>query len=201
MTEREDAGRGRTRGSGRQLSDTRHEAAEPNDLTRSPAMRRIALLDRDGTINVRPTATRWVLEPDGIALLPGAAEAVRRLNEAQIPAAVVTNQRGIAMGAMTTDDLTAVHERVAELLDEHGAHIDLWLHCPHDNDSCACRKPLPGLLLQALGELDGDPAQSAMFGDADTDMQAAQAAGVAGMRVTAERSLRDAVDEWLAAAT
>jgi D-glycero-D-manno-heptose 1,7-bisphosphate phosphatase len=102
---------------------------------------------------------------------------------------------------MTEDDLRAVHERLAELLAAEGARVDLWLHCPHEKDSCACRKPEPGMLLEALERLGGTAADSLMAGDADSDLEAGRRAGVPTSRVGPGEgsTLLDVVERWLAA--
>lgn len=161
-------------------------------------MGRVALLDRDGTINAKAPEGEYITTPEELALLPGSARAVRLLNDAGVHVAVVTNQRGIALGRMTEDDLAAVHEHLAAMLAEHaGARVDLWLHCPHDKDTCSCRKPQPGMLLEALARLGGDAASSLMAGDADSDLAAGAAAGVPAQRVSAERPLLAVVEDWL----
>ena len=139
----------------------------------------VAFLDRDGTINVKAEEGHYVERPEDLVLLPGAARAVRRLNEAGVPVVVVTNQRGIALGRMTEADLTAVHRRLAEALEEDaGAYVDEVLHCPHDRASCPCRKPEPGMLLDAARRRPGvDLAGSAMVGDAASDVEAGVRAG------------------------
>ena len=101
---------------------------------------------------------------------------------------------------MSEADLADVNGRVAELLrDEAGATVDLWLHCPHADGTCRCRKPLPGMLIDALRTYGADAERSIMIGDAQSDVDAARAAGVPGVKL--ERpglDLRRAVAEWLA---
>jgi D-glycero-D-manno-heptose 1,7-bisphosphate phosphatase len=161
----------------------------------------VALLDRDGTINVKAPEGEYITTPDELELLPGAARAIRLLNDAGVPVAVVTNQRGIALGRMTEEDLRAVHDRLSALLrDDGGARVDLWLHCPHEKDACSCRKPQPGMLVEALERLGGDAATSLMAGDAPSDVEAGAAAGVPTERVSAERPLLAVVEEWLSPA-
>jgi D-glycero-D-manno-heptose 1,7-bisphosphate phosphatase len=163
--------------------------------------RAVALLDRDGTINVKPPEGAWVTRPDELVVLDGAVAAVRRLNDAGVPVAVVSNQRGIDAGVMTESDLAAVNARLAGLLAAEGAHVDLWLHCPHGRVGCDCRKPRPGMLLEALEHFGADAAASVMVGDAVTDVAAAQAAGVPALRVGPAGevpTLAAAVDRWLA---
>jgi D-glycero-D-manno-heptose 1,7-bisphosphate phosphatase len=135
-------------------------------------------LDRDGTINVKPPAGEYVTAPGQLGLLPGAADAIRRLNEAGVWVAVATNQRGIARGRMTRQDLEAVHARMRDELARGGAHVDAIYYCPHEDGACACRKPEPGLLLCAQREHpDLDFATSAMIGDNESDVQAGRRLG------------------------
>ncbi len=150
-------------------------------MTARPAA---VLLDRDGTINEKAPEGDYVTGPERLVLLPGAAAAIRRLNESGIPVAVVTNQRGIALGRMTEADLAAVHARLDELLGAERARIDAYLHCPHDRDSCDCRKPLPGLVLRAARELHVDPADTVVIGDRHSDLDAGRAAGARTIGVT-----------------
>ena len=118
-------------------------------------MRRFALIDRDGTLNVEK---HYLSDPDQLELIPGAGEAVARLNRAGWGVVVVTNQSGIARGYFDLARLDAIHERLHQLLAAHGAHIDGLEICPHGPDQdCLCRKPLPGMALQAAKRLKFDP--------------------------------------------
>lgn len=152
-----------------------------------------AFLDRDGTINVKAPEGDYVTSPARVALLPGAARAVRALNDAAVPTVVVTNQRGIALGHMSERDLSAVHERLAALLDEEaGAHLDKVLHCPHDEGVCDCRKPGIGLLRRAAADMPGLSLEnSVMIGDSQSDIEAGRAAGMRTIRLGS-----DAEDLW-----
>lgn len=143
-------------------------------MTRRPAA---ALLDRDGTINVKPPEGEYVTEAGQLRLLPGAAAAIRRLNEERIPVLVVTNQRGIALGRMTEADLAAVHARLDELLAAEGARVDAYYHCPHERGTCGCRKPGTAMLERAAAEHGIDLAQAVVVGDAPTDVEAGRRVG------------------------
>lgn len=142
-----------------------------------------AFLDRDGTINVD---THHVSRADDVTLIPGAASAIRRLNEASIPVVVVTNQGGIARGYFTEADYAAVRDRVAQLLHAEGAHVDAVYHCPHYptvNGVCECRKP--GTKHYRLGAeaLGLDVTQSLYVGDRITDVEPAGTLGGLGILV------------------
>lgn len=139
---------------------------------------RWVFVDRDGTVNVAPAAGDYVTEPSQLQLMPGAAAAIRLLNRAGVWVGILTNQRGIALGSMSERDLDAVHAHLRDLLAEHGARLDAIYHCPHERDSCSCRKPKPGLLLRARGDHpEIDFAQAAMVGDSQADVQAGRAVG------------------------
>ena len=156
-------------------------------------------LDRDGTLNVKAPEGDYVTTPAELELLPGAAEAVRLLNERGVPAIVVTNQRGIALGRMTEDDLTAIHTRLAEELAAAGAHVDAIYHCPHEHDACDCRKPQTGMFRDAQRDLGGlDFAHTAVVGDSASDMEAARRIGARGVLLpTDEPTLLSAVRRLL----
>ncbi|MGH3609603.1 MAG: D-glycero-alpha-D-manno-heptose-1,7-bisphosphate 7-phosphatase [Pseudonocardiaceae bacterium] len=164
---------------------------------------RWVFLDRDGTVNVSPRPHEYVTDPADLRLLPGAGAAVARLNGAGVWVAIVTNQRALARGLMTADGLELVHARLRELLAQHGAHLDgIWV-CPHQDGVCDCRKPLPGLLLQAQAAVDGlHFARAAMVGDSDSDIAAGRAVGALTVRLDAagEPGEADLVAPDLAAA-
>jgi histidinol-phosphate phosphatase family protein len=111
---------------------------------------------------------------------------------------VVSNQAGVARGAMTENDLTAVHERMCAEARAAGARIDFVYHCPHDwDEGCECRKPAPGMLFQAQRELDLDLTRTPFLGDDERDGEAARAAGMPFTMVSEERPLLAAVEEIL----
>jgi D-glycero-D-manno-heptose 1,7-bisphosphate phosphatase len=147
-------------------------ARVPSTLRQGPAIRWV-FLDRDGTLNVKPPDGEYIERPEALELLPGAAEAVRMLNRAGLWAGIVTNQRGIALGRMSAEDLDAVHERLRDLLRLEGAFVDAIYVCPHEVGTCDCRKPQPGLLLRARREHPAlDFARAAIVGDSPSDVQA-----------------------------
>jgi D-glycero-D-manno-heptose 1,7-bisphosphate phosphatase len=127
--------------------------------------RAAAYLDRDGTI-IRDT--EYLRDPGQVELLPGAANAIRRLNEAGWPVIVVTNQSGIARGLLTEQDYERVRMRVDKLIAAEGAKIDASYHCPHlpeISGPCDCRKPGIKLYSDAASEHGLDPARSWYVGD------------------------------------
>lgn len=131
-------------------------------------------LDRDGTIVEDPG---FLHEPEKVQLLPGAAQAVRRLNEAGYLVIIVTNQSGIARGRYTVRDYEAVQERLGALLTVHGARIDGAYFCPHYppiSGPCECRKPGVKLFHDAQAAFDIDFARSWWVGDRLSDVQPAR---------------------------
>jgi D-glycero-D-manno-heptose 1,7-bisphosphate phosphatase len=144
--------------------------------------REAVFLDRDGTVIEEVC---YLADPAQVKLIPGAAEAIRRLNEAGVLVVLVTNQSGVARGYFPESRVRDVHARLAELLAECGAKIDASYYCPHHPTesvghyriACECRKPKPGLLLAAARELGIDLAQSWMIGDKPCDAEAGTAAG------------------------
>jgi D-glycero-D-manno-heptose 1,7-bisphosphate phosphatase len=136
-------------------------------------------VDRDGTINFKASDDDYVKEPGELALIPGAATAVRRLNEAGIWVGVVTNQRGIALGRMSEADFDAVQARLEHDLGLAGAHVDAVYHCPHAGGACDCRKPAPGMLLRARDTVPGmDFEHAALIGDSVSDIAAGRSVGI-----------------------
>ncbi len=142
------------------------------------------LLDRDGTINME--LGRAVVHPDELALAPGAAEAIRRLNDASVPVLVVTNQAAIARGHIDEAGLEAIHARMTGLLAKDGARIDGIYYCPHHptegrepwRRECDCRKPAIGLVKRAQKEWDLNLEASLFVGDRETDVKTARASGM-----------------------
>lgn len=139
-------------------------------------------IDRDGVINVE---IGYLHEADKVELLPGVAEAVRAIHAAGFLAVVTSNQAGVAKGYYPESDIAAVHSRIQRILLDTGgfeALIDAWYYCPHHPDftgSCSCRKPRPGMLLQAAEAFNIDTRASFMIGDRMSDLEAGRNAGCA----------------------
>ena len=141
------------------------------------------MLDRDGTINVD---TGYVGDPRKLELLPGAAEAIRLMNEAGYQVIVISNQSGVARGYFGIGDVEAVNRRLNELLGERGAHIDGFYYCPHLRDGivpkyaidCDCRKPKTAMFEQAIRDYDLDVHQCCACGDKPRDVSAPEKLGV-----------------------
>lgn len=138
--------------------------------------RRAVFLDRDGTINVnRPDHVKSL---DEFELLPGAIEAIRLLSTTPLAIIIVTNQSAINRGLAPAETVDAINGRLAAAVRAGGGRLDGVYYCPHRPDEqCECRKPRPGLLLQAQAQHDLDLADSYVVGDAVTDVDLALAAG------------------------
>ena len=141
--------------------------------------RSAVFLDRDGTLNRPAGPDRYITEVGELVLLGGAAAAVDLLRGAGFAVVVVSNQRGVARGLMSTQRLAEIDGRLRQLIP-----IDAAYYCPHGHDAgCDCRKPAPGMLLRAAAEHNLDLARSWMVGDAATDIEAGQRAGCRTRRV------------------
>ena len=143
-------------------------------------------LDRDGTLNFD---YGWITSPSKIELLPGAADAVRAVNDSGFLAILITNQPVIARGECTVAELEAIHGRLASLLAESHAHLDAIYYCPHQESKvpCSCRKPAPGLLESAARDLNIDIARSWMIGDSQRDLGAAASFGIPAVLVASNQ--------------
>jgi D-glycero-D-manno-heptose 1,7-bisphosphate phosphatase len=147
------------------------------------ALRPAAFLDRDGVINIERD---YVHRIEDFELLPGVVEALAALQRAGHALVVVTNQGGIGLGKYTEADMQTLHDHLRAVLAQTGVRFDGIYHCPHHPRSpnpemrgpCGCRKPAPGMVLQAARELRLDLARSFLVGDKGADVAAGRAAGV-----------------------
>jgi D-glycero-D-manno-heptose 1,7-bisphosphate phosphatase len=137
------------------------------------------LLDRDGVVNEKMPEGSYVTSWDEFQVLPGVLEAIRLLNQSQIRVIVVSNQRGVALGRYTAEDVQAIHAQFQKLLQAKGAHVDGFFFCPHDKEQCNCRKPLPGMFDQAVSRFPAiTTAGSVMIGDSKSDMEFGRQLGI-----------------------
>lgn len=155
------------------------------------------LIDRDGTLVVD---VAFLDDPAGLEVLPTVVEGLQRLAAAGCELAVVTNQAGVARGLVTVPQLLAVNDELRRmLLQASGVDVGVVWWCPHHPDftgPCRCRKPAPGMLIDA----NAGRERSWMIGDRDTDAEAAEAAGMQAVLV-GERSFADAVEVILGTTT
>jgi D-glycero-D-manno-heptose 1,7-bisphosphate phosphatase len=144
-----------------------------------PRPLRTIFLDRDGVLNRKLPEGRFVTRWSEFDPLPGVVEAIHRLNRAGLRVIVVSNQRGIALGLYTEDDVRQIHAEFQRSLATYDAHVDAFYFCPHDKLQCDCRKPLPGLFRQARADFpEIDPATSLMIGDSFSDIEFARRLGM-----------------------
>ena len=162
----------------------------PGMLTR---LRRAVFLDRDGVIiENRDDYVKSVAE---VRFIPGALEALARLAALDYAVVIVTNQSPIGRGLVTAAVSDAINAHVRQGIVAAGGRLDGLYVCPHRPDErCACRKPAPGMLLEAAGDLGLDPAASVMIGDALTDLMAGQSAGTQAMLVLTGRGATQALE-------
>jgi D-glycero-D-manno-heptose 1,7-bisphosphate phosphatase len=129
-------------------------------------------LDRDGVLNEKLPEGRFVTSRSEFKVLPGVVESIARLNRAGLRVLVVSNQRCVSLGLCTAADVDAIHSSFQNFLKSHGAYVDGFYFCPHDEGQCNCRKPLPGLYEQAAAEIPEITAErSAMIGDSLPDIE------------------------------
>lgn len=146
-------------------------------------MIRAIFFDRDGVLNEE---VGYLYEVEKFKWIDGAREAIKFCNDRGILTVVVTNQGGIAKNLYTAREVDKIHNFMQAELSEIGAHIDAFYYCPHHEKgiipefsvACDCRKPKPGLILQACRDFNINPAQAIMFGDTERDIKAAQNAGL-----------------------
>ena len=164
-------------------------------------------LDRDGTINIYKG---FLTKEEDFELIPGVTEAIKLVNHSGYLAIVVSNQPVIARGDCTFEELQTIHEKMETLLGKEGAFVDAIYYCPHHPDKgfegerpeykfdCNCRKPKPGLLLQAAKDWNIDLSQSYMIGDSTRDLEAGRNAGCKqSLLINEENSLRTVIQDLL----
>ena len=145
-------------------------------------------MDRDGTISKE---VGYIRDPSDLRILPGAVDAVRLINESGMKAVLVTNQSGVARGHFSEEQLQKVHSKLKALLAERGAYLDGIYYCPHHPEfggskhgsKCNCRKPDPGMLEMAAGDLHINLADSYVVGDKNSDVELGHRVGAKGILV------------------
>jgi D-glycero-D-manno-heptose 1,7-bisphosphate phosphatase len=183
----------------------RHEQVQADIENGLVASRNLALaqraifLDRDGVINID---SDLIKHPDEMVLYPDATKSIQALHSAGFVVVVVTNQSVVARGLTDLKGIEAIHARMERLLAEEGAFVDQISFCPHHPDKgfpeevtafkveCHCRKPKPGMLLDAASRFNIDCSNSWMVGDSERDILAGQAAGCRTIRVKTGHGLK-----------
>ncbi|MGM9879731.1 MAG: HAD-IIIA family hydrolase [Bacilli bacterium] len=163
-------------------------------------------LDRDGTLN---KYVGFLTNIDDLQLLEGTSKAIKKINESKYLAIVITNQPVVARGEVTFDELNEIHNKLETLLGKEGAYLDAIYYCPHHPHSgyegevkelkfdCECRKPKPGLILQAAKDFNIDLSNSFMIGDSESDVLCGNNAGCKSILIDERKSLLDIIEEIL----
>ena len=170
--------------------DASVDGSPPSAASLRPAV----FLDRDGTLIEE---VGFLADPEGVALIPGAVEALTLLRDAGFVLVVVTNQSGIARGLYGVDDYESVAGRLDELLAVHGLRLDATRFCPHHPDisgDCSCRKPATGMHREAAETLGLDSTRSFFVGDRVTDLLPALELGGEGILVRTGYGAREERD-------
>lgn len=138
--------------------------------------KKCVFFDRDGIVNVSPGAgyvERW----EDFHLVPEFVSAAQKAISLGYAVAIITNQRGVASGIMTEENLSEIHDKLTAILAKKSVHLLGIYSCMHERDSCECRKPKPGMLLTAAKDHNIDLVASWMVGDSETDIEAGASAG------------------------
>ncbi len=161
--------------------------------------RKVAFLDRDGTINRRPPKAEYVKNWGEFEFLPGSIDGMKMLSEAGYELYVISNQSGIARGMVTPEALEDIHSHMKTELAKHGITIQDIYFCPHGwDEGCPCRKPAPGMLYQAAREHDIDLTRAILIGDDERDIEAGRAGGCASTYLVSEEETLFSVAKQLA---
>lgn len=154
-------------------------------------MFKLIVLDRDGVIN--EDSPYYIRSPEAWRAIPGSLSAIAKLGRHGYTVAIATNQSGVARGYFTADTLGLIHQKMLSQIADAGGRLeasDIFV-CPHGpEEQCACRKPQPGLLLQAAKQFNIDPADILMIGDSMSDILAAWACGARAILVKTGKGLK-----------
>lgn len=158
--------------------------------------KRAIFLDRDGVINKKPKEHDYVKSWEEFFWLPDVKKAIKLANEAGFLVIVISNQRGVAKGLMTREDVEEINQKMVDELKVNGARVNGVYWCGHNySDNCDCRKPKPGLILQAAKDCKIDLTNSWVIGDTKDDIKAGMAAGCKTLKIKTNGSLLAAVKE------
>ena len=159
---------------------------------------RFVFLDRDGVLNRRSSVKRYVTTPQELALLPGTREGLSLLSAHGYGIVIVTNQQGVARGQLSSEVLAAVHDELRRQVSGAATFLDI-LVCPHSEfEGCPCRKPRPGMLLEAARRHAIPLARTFFVGDNPTDVAAGHAAGTRTIYVGEPEALAGQTPDFLA---
>ncbi len=154
-------------------------------------MNKVIFLDRDGVINA--DSPDYIKTPDEWQALPGSLEAIAKLTQAGFTLFIITNQSGVGRGLYSLETLNAIHQKMLAEVQAAGGKIKAIYFCPHHPDEhCSCRKPKPGLLLQAAQEHQLDLAKATLIGDSCRDIEAGLAVNAKTLLVMTGNGLQTA---------
>jgi len=153
-------------------------------------------VDRDGVINQE--RSDYVKSISELEIYPNVAKNIKLLKDAGFLVVVITNQSAVNRGIVTHEMINQIHNSIQDHLKKYGTFLDGFYYCPHTpNENCNCRKPKPGLLQQAILELNIDLNSSWMIGDSDSDIEAADSVGCKAIKINDNFSLDNAVEKIL----
>ena len=153
-------------------------------------------VDRDGVINQE--RSDYVKSISELEIYPNVAKNIKLLKDAGFLVIVITNQSAVNRGIITHEIVSQIHDSIQDHLKKYGTFLDGFYYCPHTPDeNCNCRKPKPGLLQQAILELNIDLNSSWMIGDSDSDIEAADSIGCKAIKINDNFSLDNAVEKIL----
>ena len=153
-------------------------------------------VDRDGVINQE--RSDYVKSISELEIYPNVAKNIKLLKDAGFLVVVITNQSAVNRGIATHETINQIHNSIQDHLKKYGTFLDGFYYCPHTpNENCNCRKPKPGLLQQAILELNIDLNSSWMIGDSDSDIEAADSVGCKAIKINDNFSLDNAVEKIL----
>jgi D-glycero-D-manno-heptose 1,7-bisphosphate phosphatase len=141
-------------------------------------MKKIAFIDRDGVINKKAEEHQYITQVKDFILNDGIFELLRKLSDRGFEIIVLTNQRGIARKIMSEENLSEIHKHMMRMFNENEIKILDIFYCPHDENSCECRKPKPGLILSSTKKYDIDLRVSILISDSDKDVEMGKMAGL-----------------------
>jgi D-glycero-D-manno-heptose 1,7-bisphosphate phosphatase len=158
-------------------------------------MNKALFLDRDGIINQKAPEQDYIKSWREFKILPNVPEAIKLAKDHSWLIIAISNQRGIARGLMSKKTVDSIHRRLNEELEKIGTGIDRFYYCPHNYNECQCRKPAPGLVLEAIKDFSIDPSKSWLIGDSESDRLCGERAGVKTKIIPVDGSLLEAIKE------
>lgn len=185
------------------VEDFKNGIVESKNLSKK---QKAIFLDRDGTLN---KYVGFLTDIDELQLIDGVTDAIKKINDSQYLAIVITNQPVVARGEVSFDELDEIHNKLETLLGKDGAYLDAIYYCPHHPHSgyegevkelkfdCECRKPKPGLILQAAKDFNIDLSNSFMIGDSESDVLCGNNAGCKSFLINNNNSLNNIIDSIL----